>query len=63
MPLIATRPELKLLGPLPDDLQTYLTYTAVLMTDSSQSEIGQSLIRFLISSKAKGILAANGVSQ
>jgi molybdate transport system substrate-binding protein len=63
MPLIATRPELKLLGPLPDDLQTYLTYTAVLMTDSSQSEIGRSLIRFLISSKAKGILAANGVSQ
>jgi molybdate transport system substrate-binding protein len=62
MPLIATTPGIKLLGPLPGDLQSYLTYTAVLMTNASQPETAESFIKFLLSSKARDTFAANGVN-
>lgn len=62
MPLIATTPGIKLLGPLPGDLQNYLTYTAVLMTNASQRETAADFIKFLTSSKAKDAFAANGVN-
>ncbi len=61
MPLIATTPGIKLLGPLPGDLQNYLVYTAVLMVNTSQRETAQDFIRFLTSSEAKDTFAANGV--
>jgi molybdate transport system substrate-binding protein len=62
LPLIATTPGIKLLGPLPDDLQSYLTYTAALMKNASQPETAKSFIKFLASPKAKETFAANGVN-
>ena len=62
MPLIATTPGIKLLGPLPGDLQNDLVYTAVLMVNASQRETAQDFIKFLTSSKAKDAFAANGVN-
>jgi len=61
IPLIDTTPGIKYLGPLPDALQDYLTYTAVPLTSTRQREAAESFIRFLTSSKAKGTFAANGV--
>jgi len=61
MPLIATTRGIKLLGPLPGDLQHYLTYTAVRMTTATQRKTAEDFIQFLTSSKAKETLAANGV--
>lgn len=62
IPLIATTPGIKLLGPFPGDLQSYLTFTAVLTTNASQPETAESFIKFLVSSKAKDTFAANGVN-
>ena len=60
IPLIATTPGIKLLGPLPGDFQSSLTYTAVLMANTSQRDAAQEFIKFLASPKAKEIFAANG---
>jgi molybdate transport system substrate-binding protein len=62
IPLIATTPGIKLLGPFPGDLQSYLTFTAVLTTNASQPETAESFIKFLVLSKAKDTFAANGVN-
>ena len=62
IPLIATTPGIKLLGPFPGDLQSYLTFTAVLTTNASQPETAESFIKFLVSPKAKDTFAANGVN-
>lgn len=62
IPLIATTPGMKLLGPLPGDFQSYLTYTAVLMTKSSQRDTAEGFINFLVSPTAKRTFAANGVN-
>ena len=60
IPLIATTPGIKLLGPLPGGFQSTLTYTAVLMTNTSQRDAAEEFIKFLVSPKAKEIFAANG---
>lgn len=60
IPLIATTPGIKLLGPLPGDFQSTLSYTAVLMTSAPQPAIAESFIQFLVSAKAKETFAANG---
>ena len=62
IPLIATTPGIKFLGPFPGDLQSYLTFTAVLATNASQPETAESFIKFLVSPKAKDTFAANGVN-
>ena len=62
MPLIATTPGIKLLGPLPGDLQSLIPFTAALMTNAPQRETAESFINFLVSPKAKETLAANGVT-
>lgn len=61
IPLIATTPGIKLLGPLPGDLQSSIPYTAALMTSAPQSATAESFIKFLVSAKAKETFAANGV--
>ena len=63
IPLIATTPGIKYLGPLPGDLQDYLTYTAAPLTSTRQREAAENFIRFLTSSKARDTFAANGVDQ
>ncbi len=60
IPLIATTPGIKLLGPLPGDFQSMLTYTAVLMTNAPERTTAESFIKFLVSAKAKETFAANG---
>jgi molybdate transport system substrate-binding protein len=62
MPLIATTPGIKLLGPLPGDLQNYLVYTAAVTVSTSQRQTAENFIRFLTSTKAKDAFAANGVN-
>lgn len=62
MPLIATTPGIRLLGPLPGDLQNYLVYTAVVLPNTSLPEAAKAFITFLTSSEAKEALAANGVN-
>ena len=62
IPLIATTPGMKLLGPLPGDLQHSIPYTAALMTSAPQPGTAESFIKFLVSSKAKETFAANGVT-
>ncbi|HEX5211256.1 MAG TPA: substrate-binding domain-containing protein [Pseudolabrys sp.] len=60
IPLIATTPGIKLLGPLPGDLQSSLTYTAVRMANTSQRDTAEGFIKFLVSPKAREAFAANG---
>jgi len=60
IPLIATTPGIKLLGPLPGDLQSTLTYTAVLMANTSQRDTAEAFIKFLVSPDARATFAANG---
>ena len=60
IPLIATTPGIKLLGPLPGNLQSSLTYTAVLMANTSQRDAAEGFIKFLMSPKAQKTFAANG---
>jgi len=62
IPLIATTPGIKLLGPLPGDLQSSIPYTAALMTSAPQPVTAESFIKFLVSPKAKDTLAANGIT-
>ena len=62
IPLIATTPGIKLLGPLPGDLQNPIPYTAALMTNAPQRATAESFIKFLVSPKAKRAFAANGVT-
>jgi len=62
IPLIATTPGIKLLGPLPGDLQHPIPYTAALMTRAPQPTTAEGFIKFLLSPKAKEAFAANGVS-
>jgi molybdate transport system substrate-binding protein len=62
VPLIATTPGIKLLGPLPGDLQSSIPYTAALMTTASLPTTAESFIEFLVSPKAKQTFAANGVT-
>jgi molybdate transport system substrate-binding protein len=59
--LIATTPGIKLLGPLPGDFQSSLSYVAVLMTKTTQRDTAEGFIKFLVSAKAKDTFAANGV--
>lgn len=60
IPLIATTPGIKLLGPLPGEFQSNLTYTAALMTNTSQRGAAQDFVKFLMSPQAKETFAANG---
>ena len=62
IPLIATTPGIKLLGPLPGDLQSSILYTAALMTSAPQPRTAASFIKFLVSPKAKQTFAENGVT-
>jgi len=60
IPLIATTPGIKLLGPLPGEFQSSLTYTAVVMANTSQRDAAEGFIKFLVSPEAKKTFAANG---
>ncbi len=52
---------LRLVAPLPADIQNYTTYFAALAMDPPNREGAQALLKFLGSPSAKAILIANGV--
>jgi molybdate transport system substrate-binding protein len=62
IPLIVTAPGVRYLGPLPGDLQGYLTYTAVPLTSTQHREVVEAFIKFMTSAGTKNALAANGVN-
>ena len=62
IPIIVTAPGIRYLGPLPGDLQGYLTYTAVPLTSTQQREAAETFIRFMTSLRTKDTFAANGVN-
>jgi molybdate transport system substrate-binding protein len=59
--LILAEKRLKLIGALPAELQSYLSYGAVPMTASPNRKIAIEFIRFLFTPAAKAQLAAAGV--
>jgi molybdate transport system substrate-binding protein len=52
---------LKLVGPLPADVQNYTTYAAALMTGAPSPQAAKALLAFLGSAEAKQAFAAGGV--
>ena len=60
IPLINTTKGLRLLGPLPAEVQSHIVYVAALMT-SSPSEAARAFGNFLAGPAAKAVFAANGV--
>src|SRR5216683_5890236 len=52
---------LKLVGPLPPEVQNYTSYSAAPMTAAANAELARSFVRYLGSAEAKALLAAAGV--
>jgi molybdate transport system substrate-binding protein len=52
---------LKLVGPLPADVQNYTVYTAALAAEPVNPDGARAFLKFLASPAAKAILAAQGV--
>jgi molybdate transport system substrate-binding protein len=52
---------LKLVGPLPADLQNYTTYAAALMAGAPSPQAAKAFLAFLGSAQAKQAFAAGGV--
>ena len=61
IPLINTTKGLRLLGPLPAEVQSYIVYAAAPMTSSTSPQAGKAFINFLASPAAKAAFAASGV--
>jgi molybdate transport system substrate-binding protein len=61
IPLINTTKGLRLLGPLPAEVQSHIVYAAAPMTSATSPQAGKAFISFLASPAAKDALAANGV--
>jgi molybdate transport system substrate-binding protein len=51
----------QLAGPFPDDLQSYLVFSAGVSTESQNAETASALIQFLASSAATPVLKAKGM--
>ena len=53
---------LKLVGPLPPEIQYYTTYIAVPMTSAPNPEGAQAFMRYLATPAARAVFAAHGIS-
>ncbi len=60
--LILLDRRLKLIGPLPGELQSYLVYVAAIMNNAPSPEAGRDLIRFLTSPGARAAFTAAGAN-
>jgi molybdate transport system substrate-binding protein len=58
--LIKARKDLKLVGPLPAELQSYLLYAAAPMTNAQTPDVANEFIGFLASPVAKSHFLASG---
>jgi molybdate transport system substrate-binding protein len=61
IPLINTTKGLRLLGPLPAEVQSHIVYVAAPMTSSASPDGATAFINFLASPTAKAAFAAKGV--
>jgi molybdate transport system substrate-binding protein len=52
---------LRLVGPLPEEIQNYTAYAAALITASPQPDAAQALLRFLASPPGKALFSINGI--
>jgi len=52
---------LKLVGPLPADIQNYTSYSATAMTAAANAELAKAFVRYLGSPESKALLVAAGV--
>jgi molybdate transport system substrate-binding protein len=52
---------LKLVGPLPADIQNYTSYSAAPMTAATSGELARAFVRYLSGPEAKALLVAAGV--
>ncbi|HEY6239659.1 MAG TPA: substrate-binding domain-containing protein [Burkholderiales bacterium] len=52
---------LKLVGPLPPEVQNYTSYSAVPMTAAANAELARAFVRYLGSAEAKALLVAAGI--
>jgi molybdate transport system substrate-binding protein len=59
--IVYTKKGLKLVGPLPSEVQNYTTYTAALMAGAKSPDAAKAFIRFLTSPSSKAAFAATGV--
>ena len=53
----------KLVGPLPAEIQNYTTYAAAVGADAKQPDAARALIRLLTGSAAEGVLKARGMER
>jgi molybdate transport system substrate-binding protein len=52
---------LKLVGPLPADIQNYTSYSAAAMTSTAQPEPARAFVRFLGGADSKALFVASGI--
>jgi len=52
---------LKLIGPLPAEIQNYTSYEAALMTGASSADAARAVLRYLVTPAAKAAFVAGGV--
>jgi molybdate transport system substrate-binding protein len=52
---------LKLVGPLPPDIQNYTSYAAAMTTNASEREGAKAMLAFLATAEARQVLAAAGI--
>jgi molybdate transport system substrate-binding protein len=53
---------LRLVGPLPEEIQNYTAYTAALITASPHPDAAQTLLQFLASPSGKALFSINGIN-
>ncbi len=58
-----TKKGLKMVGPLPAEVQNYTTYTVGVMATANSPEAARAFIRFLTSPSSKAAFAATGVDE
>ncbi len=61
IPLINANKKLRLIGPLPPELQSHIVYAAAPMSNATSPQAATAFIAFLVSPAAKALFAANGV--
>jgi molybdate transport system substrate-binding protein len=52
---------LRLVGPLPPDIQNYTTYGAALMSNAPSADAAQAFLTYLATPEARQIFAAAGI--
>ncbi len=60
---IVPNPEVDFLGPVPDDLQTYTTFTAGISVGSNAPEAAKTFVRFILSEAVASIRKAKGMER